>query len=105
MTCRGDGVNDGGMKVPPHMLSYVAFSPRMAVAKVADAPTALAFTSLRALTRAIAFTGRFFHDLRNTRERSSLQRNTPRFSYFRSSLTGILLGLHARGPSSRIVDS
>ena len=55
MTCRGDGVNEGGMNVPPQIESYVAFSPRMAVAKVADAPTALALTSFRAFTRAIAF--------------------------------------------------
>ena len=48
------GVKLGGMNVPPHIESYVAFSPRIAVAKVADAPTALALTSFRALTRAIA---------------------------------------------------
>ena len=54
VTLRGDGVNDGGIKVPPQMLSYVAFSPLIAVAKVADAPTAFAFTSFLAFTRAIA---------------------------------------------------
>merc|ERR1712072_1463491 len=54
VTFSGDGVNEGGIKVPPQMLSYVAFSPLIAVAKVAEEPTAFAFTSFRALTRAIA---------------------------------------------------